>query len=152
MKKSRLSGTLVFFRFVWPCAEEKFRARKISQSDFSLLRKLIRNGRKPRMSLLKRCFPNPFRDWEIFSRAKRTKMTAVGTVVKLLRYHHGHDGDCAGRVGKIDSIAEDCVFVVFSGKLTPCFNIYCLELEKGDEVLVHRRVVVKEIKKARRIK
>ncbi|MFH0804233.1 MAG: hypothetical protein V1896_01375 [Candidatus Zambryskibacteria bacterium] len=147
-----VSGLLLFLRFAGPCMEDLRLANKISEKDFQVLEKHLRNKTSPKISLLRKNFPNAVRNHLALSKAKEKKEWSSGTVYKTWRYHHGHESECAVRVGIVDFITNNIVFVVFGEESSvPCSNSYHRGLKVGEKVLVHRRVVVmKERKKTKK--
>ncbi len=127
---------LVFFHYAWPCAEDLLAAGKITLSAYNELKFSVVDNLPPNVYILEHCFPHAFNACLKFD-----------TAAEYWEHHHGHDGDCAVRCGKVRSIWTNRVMVVLSGEPVHCFNIYRYYLHVGVEVFVHRRVIA-EVKSA----
>lgn len=141
--EKRLSGPQLFLRYAFPCVGDRLHAHLINRLNFELLKSLVKDGGEPRISLLRKCFPNAVKSLETFARIKKKKMWAIRTVAKFWRHHHGHEGDCAVRL--LTVVAVDNVRL--NASVEPGFtvkNFYALDLREGDKVFIHRRVVIEK--------
>jgi hypothetical protein len=139
----KVPGRLLFLYIVYPCAWDKVNNEEMSREDFELLIWHVENKKEPGVPFLRKCFPVPVTGLEQFAEAKGKETWAERTVYKFFRYHHGHAGDCAARVGKVASVSASSVFVAIDGKSVRCLNIYGLPLNNGNDVLIHRNVICK---------
>ena len=135
---------MLFLRFSWPCAQERLDKGLIKQCDFDELRSAVEKNTDIDPILLTLCYPNPVRKLRNFAIARHENMWAFETVYKFLLLCHEGVKDCAVMLGVIASkiTSADSILVTTDWKSEYYMNTYHLQLEFGDKVLVHRRVII----------
>lgn len=128
------SDLLVFLRFAFVCAEEKLRAKKITPRMFEELEKALKNSTPPSIYMLERCFPKAFEESLGFK-----------TMAEYWHQHRGSGGSCAVKVATVLSVdTRNAVQVICDGEMLNAVNFYGLDLQGGDNVYLHRQVVIEK--------
>ena len=143
---TRLTGPQLFLCYAFPCAEEKRDAQKITRGDFRALKLLIESGREPGISFLERCFPNATREMNQFwlGTYDACALWSPHLVGTFWHQHQGSGGDCAATKAMVYEVNGNAVSVMVDSKMFPAINLYGLDLQIGDMVYLHRRVVIEE--------
>lgn len=150
------SGKLLFSRYVFPCAEDKLNAKKMSAEDVAWLEKIVKKICDPNGWLLDCCFRKAMNDYRRSCANRGVKADfSLASVTEFWRHHHGHIGDCAVKQGKVISVNTQFIEIEEITETTNktqncavCINFYNLELFPGDNVFFHRRMVIEKIESA----
>ena len=80
-----------FFRFAFPCVEQRFQLRLISPADRLTLMNLVASG-QPSRELLERCFPDAVTDYAKYLASLRLNQDGwtYETVGDFWHHHHSH--------------------------------------------------------------
>lgn len=150
-QKTCVSGPLLFLRFIFPCMKYRLFTGKMEQGDFDALKRHVRNNTDPEIPLLEKCAPDAVRDLRACSRLGNKKVWSYGAVYKYWLYRHGSSDDCVVKIGEVHSRLSAGISVVIDGEPATCSNTYRLELERGDRVMIHHRVIVAKKMERRRV-
>jgi len=144
MESIRLSGEHIFFRYAYPCVEDKMIQGKISETHYLRLKKYAETGERPPRALLKYCFPHAFgalRDHALNSFSESPWDFDV--VADYWRHNHGKIGECRVRKVTVSGIMGENG-VLLEEEKGAFLDLYGLSLSPGDLVYVHRRVIIEK--------
>jgi hypothetical protein len=144
MSSPFLSGEHIFFRYAFPCAEDKLRQGKISEPHYLRLKEYAETGERPPRSLLKYCFPHAFQALRDYAQNSFSQSAwDVDVVTEYWRYGHGKSGECRVREATVRAFLSE-KGVLMDEENGAFLNIYGLSLLKGDPVYLHRRIVIEK--------
>lgn len=146
--EEQISGLKQFFRYVLPCLENLLLERKICQDDFDYAILLMRKNHEPELAFLEKCFKIPVKCYkEYCAERKISPDFSYESVSDFWQNHHGHDGDCAVKIGTVISVTFITSSVLVEcGKeniYTP--NIFNLDIKKNDKVTIHKKILIQKI-------
>ncbi len=135
-------------RFGWPCLAEPPDNDSIEPQDRAKLKACVMGEADPDLDLLTRCLPRLITGLRGYAGTR--DMLDYNVVLEFLKQHLGSGGDCAAKVGSIVCDDWNGHFDVLCGNtlLNGVGNIFSIELDPFLPVLVHRRVIVAQIKSA----
>jgi len=141
---NKLTGSQLFLRYAFVCAEDKLRLGKISRGNFEQLKLAAENNLKINNSLLEYCFGDATQALRVFSEKRNVEIWSFENVAKYWRHNHGHDGDCAVRSTVVTAISPDnlSLQVILENKNFWVKNYYNLNVQMGDSIYLHKRIAI----------
>ena len=141
----KISGQRLLGRFGWTCANERLEKKLMLQCDFDELKSCLENNDAPDSILLALCFPKPVRELRSFARSIEQNMWECVVVMAFLQQYQGSGGDCAVKIATVCSINPNGTIQVICGNETfIAINLFDLDLQIGEMVYLHRRVVIEK--------
>lgn len=143
-----LNSSRLFLHYAFACAEDKLRAKRISNQSFALLEMFVKTKRTPTTSFLAHCFPNAVKKLREFAQKENsTDMWSLKAVAKYWHQHQGSGGDCAVKIVTILSVNTDgTAIVICENRTFNAVNFYNLDLQVDDEVYLHNRFIIEKVK------
>lgn len=138
-----MKAETLFLHYAWPCAEGRLMRHLITETEYRELERIIETDKKITRSLLRRCFPEAYVSLRQYAKLQQLPFWSLDTVTGYWHEHHGHEGDCRVLEARIVAtpVPEYALVQTAEAKFN-ALNIYCLPLEPGMAVYVHRRVIV----------
>ena len=141
----QISGPKRFFRFAWPCAQHRLNANLITQANYNRLLLIKEQNLEPEMSFLRECFPDGTNSLEDLAIQKGREMWSPENVADFCRHHQGTHKGCSARVATVVSLGDKKVVVIWEGKTLEVTNDFNLDIQPGDNVLIHISTIVDKI-------
>jgi hypothetical protein len=139
----QISGSQLFLRYAWPCAEEKFISGEIREENFKRLNQALKEESKDIAFLLTICFPKAVETLRGYARAHNLETWSFEAVSEYWRYNHGHTGNCTVVKGEVWEVGRVCK--IWNGENTlNALNLYGLDLQIDDVVFLHKGFVVEK--------
>jgi len=139
-----MSGSLMFLRYAYPCAESQLAKKLIDPKEYALLKRwAIQSKVPPMIEILEKAFPEAvFRLSELAKETNR-HIWSLENVLDFWRNHHNYkDGNCNVRLCRVKKI-EGLVVTMTDNSITS--NIYNVNVIVGRSVFVHKNIIIEVI-------
>jgi len=145
------SGPWLFLCYAWICVEEGRKVKegekisRITDDDFSRMKKCVECGIEPTSALLQRCYPKSVNDLRLFARNFQMDTWSYDTVAMFWREHHNHGSMRDVAKAMVCDLSDVSVQVISGSRTFFAYNIYGLQLEIGNMVYLHRDKIAEKV-------